>query len=142
MRMLLPMKTILRAFVAHLDISKRQGLPRSTRLLWAIRYALATLACLAVIGCDNTERDAEERKEAIANAHSYMTDLGIKDTAVSCVGSDTDRDGYLSCTLRHTETHEQGDIQCSTTRGYGCKGTAAKVQPRDTNVTVVAPTVR
>lgn len=50
------------------------------------------LALLALGGCDYSGRAADAARE-------YADGLGLRMSGVSCVRSDTDGDGYVSCTL-------------------------------------------
>lgn len=52
----------------------------------------AVLALLVLGGCDYSDKAAKE-------ARAYANELGIQLTGVSCVRTDSDGDGYVSCSL-------------------------------------------
>lgn len=73
---------------------------------------------------------------AKAAARQYARDLGYKVVGVSCAGTDSDHDGYVSCSLRVEGNDEPLLLEC--TRGEwtftsGCKGALPKLR-NTTNV--------
>ena len=52
------------------------------------------------------------KSQAEAEAHSYVNELSLDpETKVSCVDTDSDGDGYVSCTL-HTPGYPIEQIEC------------------------------
>jgi hypothetical protein len=61
-------------------------------------------------------------------ARSWAADLGIKVDGVSCTQTDTDNDGYVSCTINKGD-NQLISLECATGRGLasGCKQKVAKI---------------
>jgi hypothetical protein len=67
----------------------------------------------------------------VGDAADYANKLGTGYTSLGCVGSDSDDDGYVSCTIREPDGQRSG-IQCATGHGScnasGCKEDAARLR--------------
>lgn len=82
-----------------------------------IPFALAFML-LGAVSCMDA---AEQHRNAVANATTYLSDLKIVVRGVSCAGSDTDLDGYITCTYVRTETEAPTTIACGVHFAGGCK---------------------
>lgn len=81
-------------------------------------------AYLLVAGCGNPE-------VAKRAARQYATDLGYKVVGVACTSTDTDGDGYVSCSVRVEGKADPLALEC--TRGEatftdGCKVALPKMR--------------
>jgi len=89
-----------------------------------MRNIIATitfLLLLSVPSCGNGE--AED------HALEYARRLGDGYVSVGCVATDSDDDGYVSCTIKHRDTGEFFGVQCATgiaSCASGCKPDSAK----------------
>lgn len=97
-----------------------------TRLL----VAGALFALAACVVPEDVERQAK------ANAHSWCEDMGLSCVGLSCSGSDSDMDGYVSCDLnvRDSDGHtEMVSVSCGYRQGpgvnNGCKRKLAAPVP-------------
>lgn len=66
---------------------------------------LICLACLLLCACGDVE-------VAKGYARSYASDLGYSVIGVACTGTDSDGDGYISCTVR-VKDDEPLILQCA-----------------------------
>jgi hypothetical protein len=83
--------------------------------------AIAILTLTACMSADNMTTKAKER------AHTYASDMGHKVVGLSCVGSDSDLDGYVSCDVRTNK--EILNLECTyQARRTGCKTRMPKIQ--------------
>lgn len=81
-----------------------------------------------LVGCGNPE----VAKQA---ARRYATDLGYKVSGVACTSTDTDGDGYVSCSVRVDDREDPLALEC--TRGEltltdGCKVALPKLRVNQT----------
>lgn len=77
--------------------------------------SLTTIALL-IPGCMSSE---EVQSIATSNMTAFAVNSGLYQ-AVSCVGMDSDSDGYVSCTVIDLQTRQPITLDCSY-RTDGCK---------------------
>lgn len=96
--------------------------------------AVAALS-LAAVGCNPNKVPPPDA------ARIFSRDLGLKVVGVSCAGTDTDNDGYVSCSVNVDDGDGRGhleSLQCAALGADnvgGCKQTIAKAVP--TSATVI-----
>lgn len=106
---------------------------------------VASLLLAFAVGCD-TPKNLVPPETA---ARTFAKDLGFTLKGVSCAGTDTDNDGYVTCTINVDDGDGRSHIESLQCAAYGadewnskyatgCKGTIAKATPgTTTQVTVV-----
>ena len=92
---------------------------------------ITALSLVLLSGCFG---DPEAAKSA---ARAYAKDMGYEVVGVSCTGTDTDGDGYVSCTLQVKGHQDPIALEC--TRGEftftsGCKVAMPKLRVSTTNI--------
>ena len=114
----------------------------------------SAILLLLLVACDENGNQVPPQNAA----KQFMTDLGLSSQVqgISCAGTDSDCDGYVTCTVSRRENSDSpvvmDSLQCAALgsgRGIGtsyicgpptsgCKGTLAKVAaPATNNVTVI-----
>lgn len=79
------------------------------RDIFSCHFALALAAVtIATAGCTSTSTISSTAER---NARAFATDMGLEIKGVSCSGSDSDQDLYVSCTLNET-SGQRTAIEC------------------------------
>ena len=116
---------------------RRRGLA-----LVEILVVFAILAILGVIlvanfgGCVTT---ADRASDAERNARAHAAKMGWQITGVACSGSDSDQDGYVSCTLGYPNGHSNA-IQCGYDQPVALLGQNTGCKEALLNIQAPAPT--
>lgn len=72
---------------------------------------LSLLCCGLMATCVGCTSSAQIQQSAQDNALKYMQDLGVSVSGAACSGSDSDKDGYTSCTVMLTNGDTKS-IEC------------------------------
>lgn len=110
-----------------------------------LAFVLA-LFCAFSLGCAITPTEMV-LSSAERNAATWATKMGISIKGASCSGSDSDNDGYVSCTLALGGLNETKIIECGYDRklgfgdscGYAGPNTGCKEWTPDAPVVQQAP---
>lgn len=91
---------------------------------------IAILGGIAFKAC-NGNFGHRDQNEATSNANRFIQEMGMEVERVSCVGVDSDGDGYVSCTFKMKDGTMQ-PYECAgwSWSGEGCKVPVAKVGGR------------
>ena len=91
-------------------------------LIGALVVGIFGLAGISLfMNCSGANKTA-----ATEEANKWVKEVGIKDANVSCVNSDTDNDGYVSCTIAYRDNNGElktKAIECAAklTWNTGCR---------------------
>lgn len=79
------------------------------RDIFSCHFAL-TLAAVTITtaGCTSTDTVSSSAER---NARAFASDMGVELKGISCSGSDSDLDGYVSCTMNET-SGQRTAIEC------------------------------
>lgn len=100
--------------------------------LMIVIAVLGIFGTIAAFGCVSACSGPEQKNAAKKEAEVWAKDLGIEYTGIACNDYDSDRDGYVSCTLA-MKNGETKQIECrgAYSFGHGCRD--PKMSIRQTN---------
>lgn len=89
-------------------------------ILGIVFVVIVGIAFVIVAGWSFSGADGEQ---AFHEAMQWSRDMQIAKPAVSCANMDSDGDGYVSCTVRDTETGKIYPVECATATSFnrGCR---------------------
>lgn len=83
---------------------------------------LAVFLGLAVAACRGVTSGKETKDAATRDAQKFVQELGWKVAGISCADIDSDRDGYVSCTIALTDgTNQFVECRGAYDWGHGCR---------------------
>lgn len=83
---------------------------------------MGVFLAIAVTACIGATSGKETKEAATKDAKNFVEELGWKASGISCSDVDSDRDGYVSCTIALTNgTNEFVECRGAYSFGHGCR---------------------
>ena len=83
---------------------------------------LGVFLTIAITACNGLTSGKEIKEAATHDAEKFVRELGWKTNGISCADVDSDRDGYVSCTIALTNgTNEFVECRGAYAWGHGCR---------------------
>lgn len=91
-----------------------------------MKFAMATACALLLATTDDGCSGEYDMQRVRGEASHWLGEMGYAYYGFSCSDTDSDGDGYVSCTVNLKEHPDPLLIECRARNGHGCRGALPK----------------